>query len=413
MAKRKPTYLDLFAGAGGLSEGFHKQGYINIAHVEMNHDACETLRTREVYYYLKENNFLEIYYSYLREEISKDELYASVPDNILDSVIEHTIALESMNRLYDLIDDVKRKKNIKKIDLIIGGPPCQAYSLVGRARSEDSMLSDLRNFLYLRYVDIINHYQPKMLVFENVQGLYSAGDGHYYEDLKAKLDDIGYEVMDHLLKFEEYGVLQKRKRIILIGWKKGSGRFYPNFVKIKHDYKVHDVLDDLPVITPGTGSSIYKNGVINEYLKQYNIRNENDILTLNTARPLNQHDAEIYFLAINEWNESQKRFKYTDLEENKRTHKNLTSFLDRFKVVASELNSSQTVVAHLSKDGHYYIHPDINQCRSITVREAARLQSFPDNYFFEGNRTAQFIQVGNAVPPIISEMIAKELLKQL
>ncbi len=413
MAKRKPTYLDLFAGAGGLSEGFRRQGYIDIAHVEMNHDACETLRTREIYYYLKENNRLDVYYSYLREEISKEELYGNVPNHLLDSIIEHTISLDSMGVLYDSIDIIKKQKNIKKIDLIVGGPPCQAYSLVGRARSKNSMGSDARNYLYLRYIDIINHYQPKMFVFENVQGLYSAGKGYYYKDLKEKLDKIGYEVVDQLLKFEDYGVLQNRKRLILIGWKKGSGRFYPDFKKVCHGYKVFDLLNDLPIITPGTGSSVYKNSEINEYLKKYNIRNEKDILTLNIARALNQHDAEIYFLAITAWNKNHKRFKYTDLEENLRTHQNLTSFLDRFKVVAGELCSSQTVVAHLSKDGHYYIHPDINQCRSITVREAARLQSFPDDYFFEGNRTAQFIQVGNAVPPIISEMIAKELLKQL
>lgn len=413
MAKRKPTYLDLFAGAGGLSEGFHRQGYIDIAHVEMNHDACETLKTREIFYYLKENNQLDSYYSYLREEISKNELYSLVPEEILNSIIEHTITMDSMEELFHKIDNVKKQKSIKKIDLIIGGPPCQAYSLVGRARSDDSMKSDPRNHLYLRYIDIINHYQPKMFVFENVQGLYSAGEGRYFEDLKNKLDNVGYEVIDHLLKFEDYGVLQNRKRVILIGWKKGSQRFYPDFEKIVHNYSVNDVLSDLPIIYPGIGSSVYRTNEINQYLKEFNIRTERDVLTLNTARALNQHDAEIYSMVINKWNNSRKRFKYTSLDESKRTHKNVSSFLDRFKVVAGELKSSQTIVAHLAKDGHYFIHPDINQCRSITVREAARLQSFPDDYYFEGNRTAQFTQVGNAVPPIISEMIAKELLKQL
>ncbi len=413
MANRKPTYLDLFAGAGGLSEGFQRQGYIDVAHVEMNSDACETLKTRSVYYYLKHNGDLSFYYRYLREEISKDDLYLSVPENVTSSVIKHTISSETMSQLYSKIDSLKREKRIRKIDVIIGGPPCQAYSLVGRARSEDSMKSDPRNYLYLRYIDIVNRYQPKMIVFENVLGLYTAGEGEYYRDLVNKLKDIGYEVKDCLINFDDYGLLQNRKRVILIGWKKNSGRFYPEFKKVAHEYTLNDLFEDLPFLHPNESSDEYRNIEIPEYLSKYNIRNQCDVLTLNKARTLNAHDAQIYRLVIEAWNNDNKRLKYTDLPEELWTHNNRGCFLDRFKVIASNLSSSQTIVAHLSKDGHYFIHPDINQCRSITVREAARIQSFPDDYFFEGNRSAQFIQVGNAVPPIISEMIAKELLKQL
>lgn len=315
--------------------------------------------------------------------------------------------------MYNDIDLIKKEKKIRKIDLIIGGPPCQAYSLVGRARSDDGMASDPRNHLYLRYCEIIEHYRPKMFVFENVQGLYSAGNGHYYESLKERLDEIGYEVMDHLLKFDDYGVLQNRKRVILIGWEKGSGRYYPNFKKIEHNYTLSDLLGDLPILTPGQVGDVYRTSEYSNYLKEFLIRNDKDILTLNSVRTLNEHDAEIYRRVIEAWNTNGIRLKYTDLPEELWTHNNRNCFLDRFKVVASNLKTAQTIVAHLSKDGHYFIHPDIRQCRSITVREAARIQSFPDDYYFEGNRTAQFIQVGNAVPPIISEMIARELLKQL
>ncbi len=413
MVKRRHTYLDLFAGAGGLSEGFQRQGYIDIAHVEMNQNACETLKTRVAYHYLKKTNQLERYYQYLKEEISRDDLYNMIPSVLLDSVINHTISKETMNQLYKKINRIKYQKRLRKIDIIIGGPPCQAYSLVGRARSDDSMQNDPRNFLYLRYCEIINHYKPKMFVFENVQGLYTAGNGTYYQDLKLKLDDIGYEVMDHLLSFDDYGVLQNRKRVILIGWKKGSGMFYPNFKKIEHDYTLNDLLSDLPSLKPGEVGDKYKNDDVSQYLKDYKIRTNDDILTLNSVRSLNEHDSKIYKLVIEEWNKNGTRLKYTDLPEELWTHNNRECFLDRFKVVASNLKAAQTIVAHLSKDGHYFIHPDIDQCRSITVREAARIQSFPDNYYFEGNRTAQFTQVGNAVPPIISEMIAIELLKQL
>lgn len=411
--KRMPTFLDLFAGAGGLSEGFKRQGYIDVAHVEMDTTACYTLKTRSVYYYLKQNNELERYYEYLREEISREELYSLVPAEIINSVINHTISEDTMNELYNQIDKAKRIKGIRKIDVIIGGPPCQAYSLVGRARSNNNMEDDPRNFLYLRYCELIEHYQPKMFVFENVQGLYTAGDGHYYEDLKERLNEIDYEVMDHLLSFDDYGVLQNRKRVILIGWKRGSKKYYPIFKKIQHDYILNDILNDLPFLRPGESNSNYNNNPISNYLINYNIRTESDELTLHTSRRLNEHDAEIYRRVIEAWNQDKIRLKYTDLPEELWTHNNRNCFLDRFKVIASDLNSAQTIVAHLAKDGHYFIHPDINQCRSITVREAARIQSFPDNYFFEGNRTSQFTQVGNAVPPIISEMIARELLKQL
>ena len=413
MSKRKPTYLDLFAGAGGLSEGFQKLGYIDIAHVEMNSDACNTLKTRSIYYYLKQQDNLNLYYEYLKGKVTRTELYNSVPNNVISSVIEHTISEATMNQLYGYINNIKREKRIRKIDIIIGGPPCQAYSLVGRARSDDSMKSDPRNLLYLRYCDIVNYYKPKMFVFENVPGLYTAGGGKYYSDLKSKLDDIGYEVMDHLINFEDYGLLQNRRRVILIGWKRGSGKFYPDFKKVSHNYTLNDLFSDLPIIHPNETNNEYKTSSIPEYLSKYGIRKENDVLTLNSARTLNNHDAEIYKRVIEAWNKDNKRLKYTDLPENLWTHNNRECFLDRFKVIASNLSSSQTIVAHLSKDGHYFIHPDIEQCRSITVREAARIQSFPDDYYFEGNRSAQFIQVGNAVPPIISEMIAKELLKQL
>ena len=123
------------------------------------------------------------------------------------------------------------------------------------------------------------------------------------------------------------------------------------------------------------------------------------------SRSNQERDLRIYKKAI-EFAESGKRLMYTDIPEEDRTHKNEKAFLDRFKVhIRNEV--PHTIVAHISKDGHYNIHPDISQCRSLTVREAARIQSFPDNYIFEGPRTAQFTQVGNAVPPLMSEAIAK------
>jgi DNA (cytosine-5)-methyltransferase 1 len=134
------------------------------------------------------------------------------------------------------------------------------------------------------------------------------------------------------------------------------------------------------------------------------------------CRKHNERDREIYKLAISAWHDGHRRLKYTDLPEKLCTHKNKESFLDRFKVLAPDIACSHTMIAHISKDGHHFIHPDINQCRSISVREAARIQSFSDNYYFEGPRTAKFVQIGNAVPPIMAKGIAgkiKEILEQV
>ena len=155
-----------------------------------------------------------------------------------------------------------------------------------------------------------------------------------------------------------------------------------------------------------------------EYLKLHGLRNSNDILTQHIARPHREQDKEIYKIAVQKWNIEQERLNYNDLPERLKTHQNRSSFFDRFKVVASDLPYSQTVVAHIAKDGHYYIHPDNKQNRSISVREAARLQSFPDDYYFEGekegaNRTAAFKQIGNAVPPLMAKVIAEKIKEMI
>ena len=125
-----------------------------------------------------------------------------------------------------------------------------------------------------------------------------------------------------------------------------------------------------------------------------------------------ERDRDIYRLAIKSWKKNHSRLKYTEIPKELATHSNRTSFLDRFKVVADDLPAAHTLVAHISKDGHYYIHPDLKQARSISVREAARIQSFPDDFYFEGSRTAVFIQIGNAVPPLLAKNIAEALKVQ-
>ena len=198
-----------------------------------------------------------------------------------------------------------------------------------------------------------------------------------------------------------------------MGWLKGSGLKYPDYLEIKADAVVNDLFTDLPMLHPGESADNYAEAKVSSYVANYGIRTSDDVLTHHNCRPNIERDIKIYRRAIELWNDGHQRLNYNELPDDLKTHKNRHSFVDRFKVVEGDEPCSHTILAHLSKDGHYFIHPDINQNRSITVREAARIQSFPDNYFFEGPRTSQFVQIGNAVPPLMAKGIALGIIEQL
>ncbi len=409
--KEKIYFVDLFAGAGGLSEGFMQEGFVPVAHVEMDENACYTLKTRECYHYLRRHGKKEKYYSYLKNKINREDLYKLVPSHIIDGVICETMSKKGMPALFLKIDALMKRKKADKIDIMLGGPPCQAYSVVGRARKD--MAKDPRNYLYKLYLQAVAKYQPEIIVFENVPGIISAGKSSHFTDLKKKLEKQGYFVEYHQCNAAEYGVLQNRKRIILVGWKKDTKHFYPKMKKIDiSEYKVKDLLDDLPAIEPGQSKDNYSTPKINKYLRLAELRDKRSVLTLHKARTNRELDRKIYRKAINIMDSEKKRLNYSELPPELRKHKNTTDFQDRFKVVAANDNVCQTMVAHIAKDGHYYIHPDINQARSISIREAARIQSFPDDYFFEGGQTAAFRQIGNAVPPMMARAIARAIKEQ-
>jgi len=415
----KFTYIDLFAGAGGLSEGFIRAGFHPIAHVEMDKAASFTLKTRAAYHYLKSAGRYNEYISYLKGEISRDELYSKVSEELLGSVINLPVG-EDYNQV--IHKQIEKHLNGKSVDLIIGGPPCQAYSLVGRARSSSGMKGDKRNYLYVQYAKYLEKYQPKLFVFENVLGLLSAGNGIYLNNMKKLFLKKGYDMKIFNVEANNFGVLQKRKRIIIIGWKIDLKLAIPDLeaIKVISEHTISSILNDLPEVQAGESSDKYVTykTATNSYLENSAIRNGIEILTQHTARPHTEQDKEIYRIAVEKWNIRKERLNYNDLPERLKTHKNRSSFFDRFKVVAADEHFSQTVVAHIAKDGHYYIHPDIEQNRSLTVREAARLQSFPDDYFFEGvkdglARTPAFKQIGNAVPPLMAYEIAKKIRELL
>jgi DNA (cytosine-5)-methyltransferase 1 len=399
------NYIDLFAGAGGLSEGFIREGFNPIAHVEMNKEAAATLKTRLAFHYLNEKNKINIYYSYLKNDITRDELWQNIPLEIISSVINDEITKTTIGNIFENID---KQLNSKKVDVIIGGPPCQAYSLVGRSRDPNRMSGDKRNFLFKYYAEFLSRYKPKYFVFENVLGLLTAGNKTYLNEMLSLFKELGYSANYEVLNAEDYGVLQRRRRVIIIGRKSKTKFDFPELPTIDNKWEtMKDLFADLPNLIPGQKMDVvrYKKK-INSYQKITETRNGIDFTTQHVTRPHNERDLEIYSIAIDKWLNKKERLKYNDLPNRLRTHNNVEAFVDRFKVV-DPLGHSHTVVAHISKDGHYYIYPDLNQIRSISVREAARIQSFPDDYFFEGGRTAAFKQIGNAVPPLMANAIAK------
>lgn len=414
----KIYYLDLFAGGGGLSEGFIRAGFTPVAHVEINRAAANTLRTRAAYHWLNKKGKTNKYISYIKGDISRSDLYGAVPEKTISSVINAEIGQENLLYIFARIDSLL---NGKKLDLIVGGPPCQAYSLVGRSRDKNRMKGDKRNYLYTFYAEFLKRYNPRYFVFENVTGLLSAKDQDgtlYFDKMRVLFREVGYETEYKMLSANEYGVLQKRKRIILVGKNGNKTGFYPEPLKWQTDAKVDEVLQNLPFLRAGSGSvkpcnlSEYKG----EYLHQAGILSEEIPVTFHIARPHTEQDKEIYRIAVEKWNKKRERLNYNDLPEKLKSHRNRNSFTDRFKVVAGDLHFSHTVVAHISRDGHYYIHPDLNQNRSLTPREVARLQTFPDDYFFESisdeaARTSAYRQIGNAVPVLLAEKIAERLLE--
>lgn len=397
MPVKQYNFIDLFAGCGGLSEGFYKQGFNALAHIEINHFACETLKTRMKHY------------GY---------------DNADSAVMEEDITVS------DIVKRIEKVVGNQEVDIIIGGPPCQSFSPLGKAKDEKNMQDDPRNYLFENYVKVLNHFKPKFFVFENVTGLLDTEvkGKSIFKMILRRLRRNYYVLSDEntiVLSATNYGVPQERKRVILVGVRRDMNvrpkEVYEAIVKThylpdatdadkqgrKKYVTVRDAIGDLPHIQQGGGTirTAYVNNYqdCNEYVRL--MRNPNDkVLMDHTARKNNEKDVERYrVMAENKWNFLQLLEKRPDLG-----HEKKRVFFNSYKVQWWDM-PAKTIIAHLYKDGNQFIHPDYTQGRSITVREAARLQSFPDNFVFEGSRTEQFKQIGNAVPPLLAEAIAKAM----
>jgi DNA (cytosine-5)-methyltransferase 1 len=412
--------LDMFSGAGGLTEGFVRRSFDFVGHIEMDKNAADTLETRLLYHNIRDAGKTDLYAQYYRGEIDRDQFIQRSKEEGIESpcVINRTLS-DSTNA--SIIQEIRTTLNDnypnQRVDVIIGGPPCQSYSLAGRGKNNKRTEDDPRNYLYRHYLQFLKEFQPRLFIFENVPGLISAKKGTIFNNVIQGCSKIGYHLDStaHILNASNFEVLQDRERIIFIGWKKDDPFDYPVFPKKRARGTVNDLLEDLPRLQAGEGKDElqqYRSVPIPQYLIDKNIRNNFGGVRHHSARKHNDRDREIYRIAIKKWNKSGQRLNYNELPEELKTHRNRRSFLDRYKVVDSK-SVSHAVLAHLAKDGHYFIHPDISLKRSLTVREAARIQSFPDDYLFEGPRSAKYVQIGNAVPPLMAEGIAEKIRRLL
>ena len=503
--------IDVFAGPGGLGEGFSLYGSGSVKFdvalsIEKDADAHKTLKLRAFFRQFEETDVPEDYYNYLGGKISLNELYEQWPEQAKKAKEEAWL-----HELKDGDIDVVRKKAnsaIQQYDanhwVLLGGPPCQAYSVVGRARMKNHKADfedDERHFLYKHYLRIVAYLKPSIFIMENVKGILTASvkgkrifdkilDDLEYPGVAVKeLDErkrapsrVEYDIyslvvaqgtftdqrgtrvrklkaQDYIIHAEKFGVPQRRHRVILLGVRKDIDPKISTRLKVSDRSVVSDVLDDLPPLRSGITReedswSSWHRAIEEVITPPYSEQLESETLTVMKQEFLTisseldkgglrvKNDGKIsrkfYFdwfhdqnltVALNHQSKSHMKsdlWRYffstcyfkahgrspllTDYPEFLLpNHKNAipgnTKFLDRFKVQVGELPAS-TVTSHISKDGHFFIHHDPVQCRAWSVREAARVQTFPDNYFFEGNRTAQYVQVGNAVPPLLAYQIA-------
>jgi DNA (cytosine-5)-methyltransferase 1 len=501
--------IDLFAGPGGLGEGFSsyqtsdsKPFKISLS-IEKNPAAHNTLELRSFFRQFPIGFVPENYYLYLQRQISREYLFNSHPDEAHAAMQEAWCAeLGSEKYPHEVVDErIKGALGMSRSPhwILIGGPPCQAYSVAGRSRIKYGKVNvsydeDHRHFLYKEYLRILAVHRPSVFVMENVPGILSSevkGEKTFpriLNDLKNPDKSIGLDMTtaltyriysitksfdnpekhkpaDFIVKAEEYGIPQARHRVILLGIRNDID-IRPSALERAEPVSMWDVIGDLPklrsTISRGNDScEAWESALrgiadaewltdINHYIdvKEKLIKVSRDIRCIynsgdefipgksrplfnaewycdeningicnHTARSHMKEDLYRYiyaacFASIYELSPQLIDFPPPIWPKHKNVMKSLRGdmFADRFRVQV-KTRASTTITSHISKDGHYFIHPDPYQCRSLTVREAARLQTFPDNYFFEGTRTEQYHQVGNAVPPLLAREIAAIVYK--
>ena len=412
MAKKKYTFIDLFAGCGGLSEGFVQTGRFNgLAHVEWEKPMVETLRNRLVSKWKVSESDAEKKVVFFDIQNTEELIYGNWSEDSINKYGKGNSKLVIKKGLKGLIGN-------KHVDLIIGGPPCQAYSIHGRATDKNSMNNDYRNYLFESFCKVVDAFRPEIFVFENVAGLLSAKPGGIpvRERIYESFAKIGYEVrtpdlmQTALYDAVNFNVPQHRPRVIILGVRKDSklnlDELYAsiNYEQNKNTrLTVRDAIGNLPPLYPLENQ--IKEG---RYFRSHQL-NSNHNITQHEARNHAPRERGIF----KEWIENNMNHishkAMIDYYYEKTGHKTL---YQKYKNLEWD-KPSHTIVAHLSKDGYMFIHPDSKQQRSITIREAACLMTFPIDFQFLGSTQYNYKMIGNAVPVNFAKAIAKSLYKIL
>lgn len=395
MPQRPLNTIDLFAGCGGLMDGFEKEGaFHTMACVEWERAPCENLTHRLKSKWNHTNADSEV----IRFDIQRtEELFHGFQDPE-----------------YGVRTGLDALINGRKVDVLIGGPPCQAYSLAGRIRDENGMRDDYRNYLFESYLKVVARYRPDFFIFENVVGLLSAApDGTPIVDrIRNSFDQAGYGVIDSfdraVFNLPDFGIPQNRKRIIILGVRKESFENWQNIIadfyeSIMPSFRsaavtVEEAIGDLPKYQP-----LIVNGRV-VYAPMSPVHVPNHIPRAQSVR-----DVKVFKLLTEDIESGRKR--YVSIEALKRLYTETTgkvSNIHKYYVLRRN-EQSNTIPAHLFKDGLRHIHPDSVQCRTLTVREAARLQTFDDDYEFIGSMADAYKMIGNAVPPRFSLILARAM----